>query len=288
MSTFRLASYSPDRLRQTVAVNLETIRRLLAYNAENRFLFFRLSSDIVPFGSHPVCGVPWQSVFADTLAALGRFIRSQGMRISMHPDQFTLLNSPGEEIFQRSAAELAYHADLLDGLGLDAAAKIQIHVGGVYGDKPASLRRFAERYPRLPLKVRRRLVIENDEWSYSLEDCLFLHRETGVPVLWDSFHHELHNRGERFSEAVQKAGRTWSSHDGPPMVDYSSQAPGERRGKHAETLDPRHFRRFLNEVQGHALDIMLEIKDKEASAHRAVAILRKSQRAGPVATRTRA
>ncbi len=248
--TFRLASYSPERLVETVRLNLECLGRLLQYNRDNGLLFLRITSDLVPFASHPVCVFPWPKEFAQRFAALGAFIRQHGMRISMHPDQFTLINSPSEDIFRRSAAELFYHARVLDMLGLDGTAKIQIHAGGVYNDKAASIDRFCARFEQLPETVRRRLVVENDDRLYSVTDCLLISRRTGVPVLFDSFHHRLNSRGESAAAGLAMAAATWKKVDGPPMVDYSSQKLGERTGSHAEHIDLKHFARFIAATAG--------------------------------------
>jgi UV DNA damage endonuclease len=264
--TFRLASYSPERLAATVGLNLECLGRLLGYNREKGLLFFRITSDLVPFASHPVCAFPWHEEFAARFAALGRLIRRSAMRISMHPDQFTLINSPSEDIFRRSAAELAYHARVLDLLGLDNTARIQIHAGGVYNDKPAGIDRFCRRFEQLPEAARRRLVVENDDRLYDLADCLAISRRTSIPVLFDSFHHQLHNRGEDMATALGLASATWKKDDGRPMVDYSSQKKGERAGSHAESIDLKDFARFIRAAGDLDFDIMLEIKDKEKSA----------------------
>jgi UV DNA damage endonuclease len=267
--TFRLASYSPERLAGAVAANLECLQRILEFNRANGLLFFRVTSDLVPFASHPVCRVPWQEEFAPRFAALGRFIRRQRMRVSMHPDQFTLINSPDEGIFRRSAAELEYHAAVLDLLGLDNTARIQIHAGGAYGDKPAAIGRFCRRFELLAEAVRRRLAVENDDRLFTVADCLEISRRTGVPVLFDSFHHRLNNRGEKEAEALARAAATWQRRHGPLMVDYSSQKKGARPGSHAESIDLRHFARFVASAAGIDCDVMLEIKDKEKSALRA-------------------
>jgi len=276
--TFRLASYSPERLETTVERNLACLQEILRYNVENGFLFFRISSDMVPFASHPVCTFPWQARFQETLSGIGNFIREYRFRISMHPDQFVLLNTPNEDVLGRSIAELRYHADLLDLLGLDETAKIQLHAGGIYGDKPASMERFVNNYDLLDPTIRRRLVIENDERLYSAADCLVLHERTGVPVLLDSFHHALHNNGEPVTDLLASIRASWKPMDGIPMLDYSSQQPGKRAGAHAEHIDERDFSAFLRETRACDFDIMLEIKDKETSARVALSLARKDPR----------
>ena len=270
--TFRLASYSEARLIEAVTANLACLGEMLAFNDAHNMRYFRITSDLVPFASHPVCRFDWAGCFREEFAALGRQALEGGVRITMHPDQFTLLNSPDRDVFRRSVKELEYHAGVLDAMGLDATARIQIHVGGVYGDRPGSLRRFVERFRELPEDVRRRLTVENDERLYPLADCLSLHGETGAPVLFDAFHHAILNGGESLPDALAAAGRTWGPADGPTLVDYSSQQPGQRAGTHAESLDEADFARFLRESQPHDFDLMLEIKDKERSALRALAL----------------
>jgi len=264
--TFRLASYSEERVRATVAGNLEATARILEWNRDHGLGYFRISSELVPFASHPICRFDWAEAFADRLAAIGAFIRATGMRIAMHPDQFTLINSPDDKVFQSSRAELAWHARLLDAMGLDLTARIQIHVGGAYGNREASRSRFVDRFHLLPEAIRRRLSIENDDRLFTLADCLWISERTGVPVLLDVFHHALNGAGEPPEEALDAAAGTWTRETGRLLVDYSSQAPGKRPGTHAETLDRADFSRFLRDNAGHDLDVMLEIRDKEASA----------------------
>ena len=268
--TFRLASYSDVRMQETIALNLACLQETLRYNVEKNMLFFRITSDLIPFASHEVCSFKWQVVFSDTLKEIGRFIRENKFRISMHPDQFVLINSLDERIFQNSLRELSYHAEVLDLLGLDRTAKIQIHAGGVYGDKDRSMERFIERHKTLPKKIRDRLVIENDERLYSIADCMEIYTRTGVPVLFDVFHFSCNNSGERLRDAVKNAAGTWSEQDGIPMVDYSSQEKGKRLGTHAQSIDISHFKKFLKETEALNFDIMLEIKDKEKSALKAL------------------
>ena len=271
--TFRLASYSDERLRETMKANLVCLMKILSYNVDHGMLFFRITSDMVPFASHPVCTFPWQMHFADEFRTIGEFIRSHRFRISMHPDQFVLLNAPDTGVLDRSIADLIYQVQVLDGLGLDNSAKLQIHVGGVYGDKTSSIERFIKNYERLDDSIKRRLVIENDERLYTIADCLAIHERTGIPVLFDVFHHAINNNGEQTVDLLAPLNDTWKRHDGIPMVDYSSQQPGKRAGAHAESIDQKDFRSFLQSTVPFDIDIMLEIKDKEKSALAALTLV---------------
>ncbi|OKL42012.1 UV DNA damage repair endonuclease UvsE [Pontibacter flavimaris] len=269
--TFRLASYSEERLIETVEQNLSCLRRILEYNVQHGLLFFRLTSDLVPFASHEINQYNWQEHFKMTFRRLGSYIKNNNMRISMHPDQFVVLNSPNEKTVRNSIAELVYQGSILDLMELDTTAKLQIHGGGAYGDKPSAMQRFAEVYHNhLPAAVKARLCVENDDRTYTLQDCLQLHELTGMPVIFDNLHHECVNNGEPMREAVEMAAATWQSEkDGILMMDYSSQAPNERRGKHVQSIEEQLFHDFLAETEGLDMDIMLEIKDKQASALKA-------------------
>ena len=273
-STFRLASYSDERLVQKVENNLNCLFKILQYNVQKGFHFFRISSDLVPFGSHPVCTFDWAGHFRGQFRKVGEFIEEHDIRISMHPDQFVVINSLKDDVVERSVRELEYHCTVLDEMALDSTAKIQIHVGGAYGDKQAAIERFVDRYKSLGPALRRRLVIENDDRLFSLEDCLVVHEETGIPILFDTFHHQCLNYGESIRLGLEWSGKTWKKRDGIPMVDYSSQQPGHRQGAHAKTIDVPLFKEFLEQIEELDFDLMLEIKDKEKSAIKALRVLR--------------
>jgi UV DNA damage endonuclease len=276
-STFRLASYSVERLIQKVKNNLDCLFKILQHNVQNGFYFFRISSDLVPFASHPVCTFDWAGHFRGQFRKVGDFIREHNIRISMHPDQFVVINSPKDDVVERSVWELEYHCTVLDRMALDSTAKIQIHVGGVYGDKRSATNRFIERYSFLSKSLKSRLVIENDDRSYRLQDCLSVHEKIGIPILFDTFHHQCLNNGETLRQGLQLSGSTWKESDGIPMVDYSSQQRGQRPGSHAKTLNRASFKKFIHETKGVDFDLMLEIKDKETSAFKALKILREYQ-----------
>jgi UV DNA damage endonuclease len=276
-STFRLASYTEERLVEKVENNLDCLLKILQYNVQSGFFFFRISSDLVPFASHPVCTYDWAGHFRGHFRKIGEFIREHNIRISMHPDQFVIINALKDDVVEASIRELEYHCTVLDEMELDGTAKIQIHLGGVYGDKGSAIDRFIERYNALSTSLKRRLVIENDDRSYSLADCLSLNEKNGIPILFDVLHHQCLHNGETLRQGLELSADTWQESDGIPMVDYSSQQRGQRVGSHARTLNAALFKKFLHETRGLDFDVMLEIKDKETSALKGLKILKEKR-----------
>ena len=122
------------------------------------------------------------------------------------------------------------------------------------------------------------MVIENDDRIFSFQDCLFLHSKTNIPLLFDVFHHSVLNNKESIKNILEKQNKTWKNIDGIPMVDYSSQKLGFRAGSHAEKIDLKDFESFLKQSKPYDFDIMLEIKDKETSAKKALKIVEKDKR----------
>ena len=128
---------------------------MLEFNVRHGFLFFRITSDLVPFASHPVCTYAWPEAIAGTFRSIGVFLRKHDLRVYLHPDQFILaINAKDPGIVMRSVAESRYQAEILDLLETDAMEKIQIYVGGLCGEREKSLAWFVERYEALPGSIR--------------------------------------------------------------------------------------------------------------------------------------
>ena len=270
---FRLASFSVNKFNETVRNNLDCLNQIIDYNIKMDFLFLRISSETIPFASHEICNIDWKVKFGNELKHIGKKLKENSFRVSMHPGQFTLLNSPNASVVKKSLSELKYHADFLDAMNLDNSAKIQIHVGGVYGDKRAAIERFVNTFNVMPNKIKSRLVVENDDYHYSIRDCMKINNYTNIPIILDNLHLECLNNGESLNEAYQIIKNTWYGEHGIPMLDYSSQQKGARIGKHNDHLNQEHFSNFINIMKGEEFDLMFEIKDKEKSVREAQKII---------------
>lgn len=260
---------SDEKLVELIAHNLNSLENIIDYNIRNQIRLFRISSGLIPFGSSPVNRLPWRDLFRSQFAVIGKKIKSGGIRVSMHPGQYTVLNSPDQDVSQRAAEDLVYHARVLDALGTGPECKIVLHIGGIYGDKERAMQRFAENYTKLDPGVKRRLVIENDDKSYTVSDVLSLGRILEIPVVYDNLHNQI-NAGGPMSDGgwIEEAGKTWKEKDGRQKIHYSQQAAGKHPGSHSDTINTDIFLAFCNELKTKDIDVMLEVKDKNLSAEK--------------------
>lgn len=275
MCTCIMRFATEDRLCDIIEHNLQSLKNILIYNERQHIQMFRISSDLIPFGSSPVNQVNWQKRYHLQFQELGRYIKSHGLRVSMHPGQYTLLNSPREDVVHRSILDLQYHCAVLDAMELDSTHKLILHIGGVYGDKESAIQRFLTVYQQLPASIKKRLVIENDDHYYNLEEVWQISCQTGIPVVFDNLHHQILPSCANYSmrEWMDRIAATWRITDGVPKIHYSEQAPNKRIGAHADAICITAFESFLNQLSDLNADIMLEVKDKNLSAGKAVQLL---------------
>jgi UV DNA damage endonuclease len=259
--TFRLDNLSPQRFAETVRQNLDSCEAILSWMMPRGLRLFRLGSSFIPFAAHPAMDIDWIDLFQEKLAQIGRTYAAAGFRFSMHPGQYTLLNSPNDQVREQSVAELKYAAQVLDLMELDRSHKVVIHAGGSYGDKRQSSRRLIELIEELDESIRDRLALENDERQYSFADIVPICEQVGLPALFDLQHHEL-NPCDNIRGLLEQARPTW---DSTPKVRVSSQRKSGRPGAHDLFVDDDDLAKLCDLLPFEA-DLMVEAKSKEVAA----------------------
>jgi UV DNA damage endonuclease len=273
--TCRLSNATPLRLRELIEQNLEALNRVVTFLERHEILLYRITSNLIPFASHPVNAIRWWEIYEPQLAALGRRIASLGVRVSLHPGQFTVLNSPIPRVVAASVAELEYHARLLRALGAGRDAKIVLHVGGLYGgSEEAAMERFCAVASELPAEVRQRLVVENDDRLFDAEEALVVARRIGVPVVFDWLHHNANPCRAPLQDVLPAIFATWTAEDGPPKAHLSSQSASGPVGAHADFVDPADALAFFAVAPLQPFDCMLEAKQKDRAVLKLRAELR--------------
>ena len=259
----------PAFFSRLLLANARDLLEILRWNEANGIRLFRLSSEIAPFMTHPEVGYSLDDLdhdVSEALAECGRFAANHGHRLSSHPGPFNVLASPDPRVVDNTIRELDAQAALFDAIGLsrDHNAKINIHVGGAYGDPQGALDRWCTNFARLSDGARARLTVENDDRA-SLYSVRALHdgvyARTGVPIVFDYHHHQFCTGGDTEAEALALAVSTWP--DGiVPTVHYS-----ESRELHEGGGAPTPAHSFLidalPDTHGHTVDVMVEAKGKE-------------------------
>jgi UV DNA damage endonuclease len=268
-----------------LTVSLGYLDTIFDYLVAHDIHMYRMASDLAPYATHP--DLPqFHSMVRDSaadLAATGKRAKELGIRLSFHPSQFIVLNSPNPELVRKSIWDLQSQAEMLDLMELGPEAVLVVHVGGVYEDKEAARARWADVFPTMPEPVRRRLVLENDDLRFSASDVLWIHEHTGVRLIFDHQHFWcLNPEGADMRQTVEKFMATWPSgvrpkvHFSSPRTEMRQLIRKDRKtGKnvpvtaapvwtgHADFVNPFEFATFMRVAAGFEFDVMLEAKCKD-------------------------
>jgi UV DNA damage endonuclease len=193
---------------QLALQNVQGLLKILEWNVAHDIRVFRITSELFPWVSeYHFEALPDFTGIRTTLEAAGKL----PVRLSTHPGPFNKLAGSGPTL-QNTIKELEIHSQLFDLMGLAPSHwnKINIHVGGAYGDKEGTLRRFAQNFKLLSANLRRRLTVENDDKPglFTVAELHPLHETTGIPIVFDYFHHRLHPGGQSEEEAFLTAYET--------------------------------------------------------------------------------
>ena len=269
--SFSIKNYNETLLTEKINSNLDDLLKILKYNISNDIYLFRIASDIIPFGSHPINNFNWSYEFKDKLKIIGNFIKKNNIRVSMHPGQYTVINSNNSDTVKKSIKDLEYHTKFLDSFDLDNKHKIILHIGGIYNDKPTAINNFINTYNSLPLNIKNRLVIENDEKNYSIDDLIYISEKCSIPIVYDNLHNYCFKGFyENPCSILSKIKHSWKCTDGNIKVHYSEQDINKKQGSHSFTITSQKILDYILETQNFDIDIMLEVKDKDFSAIKAI------------------
>jgi UV DNA damage endonuclease len=249
-------------------LNVIDLEKVIDWNIQYKILFYRMSSDMFPWMSeYEIPDLPDYEQIKLTLERCGEKALTNGLRLSFHPGPFNVLATNTPTVLTNTIKELRQHAEVMDLLKqpITPFAKINIHVGGAFGNKISALSRFAESYMLLPDNVRKRLSVENDDKAnmFNVKDLLWLHEQTDIPVVFDYFHHSFCTGEWSEQEALMAAVETWPK-DVRPVVHFSSS-----KKKYEDPTSPptAHADYIYDEVNAYhqEIDVMLEAKAKEAA-----------------------
>jgi UV damage endonuclease UvdE len=258
-------------LKSLIDQNLKDLLTQLRWNIEHDIYFMRLTSEMFPFASHSEYG--YSINFANEhLKIIGDFIKKNGIRLTMHPGQYNVLSSPKENVIRNTFLDLNHHCDILDRMGLGKDSVMIIHGGGIYGDKEKALERLEKNILLLPKNTRDRIVLENCEMSYNIQDLLPISEKLQVPIVLDFHHDSIYPSDNPTQFYFERVFAVWFNRCIKPKVHVSNSVQGiteednkTARRKHSDYIQ------FLHESLlkiTFPLDVMLECKMKEQAIFR--------------------
>ncbi len=256
-----------DYCSELALQNVKDLVNIIKWNNEMRIEQFRMSSDIFPWMSYyQLDDLPDYEEISDYLYMAGDEANGK-QRLTFHPGHFNVLCSPNPAVVKKTIKELNQHSQIMDIMGLSNTVynKINIHVGGAYGDKCAALNRWVDNYYLLDHNTQSRLTIENDdkENMFSVKELYKgIYQQCGVPIVFDFYHHKFCTGGLTEQEALELALSTWPKGI-TPCTHYSES---RRKEKLDESIRAQaHSDLIYNKIPtyGHEFDCVVEAKHKE-------------------------
>ena len=255
-----------NRLLMITKQNIETTKRILHYNIAHEIPIYRFSSSIVPLATHP--DVRWDFItpFEKEWAEIGELVWKHSLRVSFHPNAFTLFTSPNHDVTDKAVEDMEYHYKMLLAMGMPEQALINIHVGGSYGDKQTAIQRFHINSKKIPASIKKRMTLENDDKTYTTEETLQVCEQEDIPLLFDYHHHVANPSNTSLEELLPRVLRTWESRGWRPKIHISSPRSEREIRAHAANVDVDFimpFIQMLKQLGIQEIDFIIEAKNKD-------------------------
>jgi UV DNA damage endonuclease len=249
--------------------NILDMQKIVEWNVKNDTLAYRMSSDMFPwFTEYEFKQLPNYEKIVNKLSEIGNYSKKNDLRLSFHPGPFNCLASPTESVVEKTISELEKHSEIMDFMNLEKTpnSKINIHVGGAYGDKKKTAKRFCENWDKLSDNLKSRLTVENDDKSslFTTKDLYdLIYKNIKIPLVFDYLHHRLKNDGDSEEEALKMAVSTWRGYI--PCVHFSSSKKIFENKEGTNIKEQAHADYIYEEIKtyGEDLCIILESKAKD-------------------------
>ena len=257
-----------DYVSELALANVKDLKTIVQWNNEMGIKLFRLSSQIFPWSDeYDITHLKDIVEINKLMLEIGQIATDGGQRLTMHPGPYNCLASPTQKVVDKTIRELNFHSYQFNMMGYTPSNynKINIHVGGAYGDRKSTLARFCDNFHLLNDDTKKRLVIENDDSpnEYSVKDLFDgIYQVIGIPITFDYFHHKFNTGGLTEEEALKMASITWPK--GVTQCCHYSES--RRKEKLDESIRAQaHSDLIYDKINtyGLELDIVIEAKSKE-------------------------
>ncbi len=258
-----------NKIHETIISNLNALENILIYNYKNNVNFFRLTSKLIPLATKDDVIFDYITPYKEYYNKLRPLCKN--MRIDVHPDQYTVINSIKKEVVESSVVNLEYHYKILEALDINPKI-ILIHIGSSVFGKKQSINRFIKNFNNLPIHLQKSIAIENDDKVYNIKDCLYIANKLNIPFVLDYHHYLCNNDGENILDYIEDIFKTWKHIN--PKIHFSSPKSKLKKEfrSHHDYINPYDFIDFLEKIKHmkYDVDIMLEAKAKDEALFRLI------------------
>jgi UV DNA damage endonuclease len=248
--------------------NVKGLERIIDWNIEKGLKVFRMSSTLFPWASE----YRWDELqdieeIRKVMSRTGEKANKAGLRLSFHPGPFNCLTSENPKAVLNCIRDLKMHGDMMDMLEQPRNhwAKINIHIGGAYGDRESALYRWCKNFELLPESVKSRLTVENDDRKnlYSTK-MLFdsIYKILQIPIVFDSHHFECGPEDVSYEESLAMAVESWPQGIRPMCHHSNSKKLYEDETVNTYAAHSNYYYKPFKD-SGYEVDVAMEAKAKE-------------------------
>lgn len=262
LGAYNNGKYTTERILNTYRNNVEEHLRVLPRLVEGGIKSFRLSSSLFPLYEFNSELAKRDDQILRSLKLLGDGFKQNGIRVTTHPGQFTVLSSDSDKVVENSIKELEYHAWVFDQMGLE---KTPFYAINIHGGKSNRSERLINVIQSLPTSVKSRLTLENDEKCYNVKQLSGISSVCNIPIVFDSHHYRFNSGDIDFDSAFALCNSSWN--DIKPLQHLSNteigmeNAPFNQKRAHSQLIHNVPDLQ-LNAVRENTIDLDIEAKAK--------------------------
>ena len=262
----KLGSKATAKLDNVIKNNFESLEKILKYNIKNDIVFFRMTSELIPFANHPNINYDFISPYKTYYEKIGNIIKTNNLRVDLHPSAYAVLNSVNENVVNSTINILEFYQKMYDCMKIKS--RIVLHVGSKVGGKKEGIKRFVNNFNKLNDELKKMIVIENDDKSYNIRNVLSLCEKLNIPMMLDYHHFKVNRNNEKIEDYIERIFNTWK--EDIPKIHFSSPKDKKNKRSHSDYINVDDFIEFLEKIKftNRDFDVMIEAKQKDDSVFR--------------------
>ena len=216
-----------EKIQFVYTNNVNALKQSLVYCVNNNILGFRVTSQLLPFINIIIKEKILSESFLNNIFTSIKNINTHGLILSMHPSQIVNFTSENTRVLNIACEVMSEHFLIANLLNIN---EINIHVGGTYGNKNKYLEVFINNIKKFfNNSDLSRITIENDEFSYNIDDLFYICDK--VPQLrpvFDIHHHNCYSLKSKLnkpSKYLEKIKSYWTKqnyiriHISSPLIE---------------------------------------------------------------------